>query len=222
MTKKRFYVYAIYVDGIVRYIGKGSNGRMHFHTIEARRINNRRALGANTDCTSTNFYRKLAEAMRHGATITEEIMVDGLTDREAYWLEKQKIEELHKQSRGQLWNTIDERLIGTTWEEYKRKQRCSPAKELTSSSSVSAGPPRSLFQIEPCLGSFGASAALAPGMLSHTRNLPTGFVAPCLPTKAPRPPTGALWLHEIKHNGLRVIARKDGKHVRCTAAAATT
>lgn len=123
MTKKQFYVYAIYVDGIVRYIGKGSNGRMHFHAIEARRINSRRARGANTDATATNFYRKLAEAMRHGATIAEQIMLDGLTNGEAYRLEKQKIEELHKQNRDQLWNTIDERLIGTTWEEFKRKRR---------------------------------------------------------------------------------------------------
>jgi hypothetical protein len=114
VTKKQFYVYAIYVDGVVRYIGKGSNGRMHFHPIEARRINSRRARGANTDCTATKFYRKLAEAMRHGATITEEIMLDGLTNQEAYRIEKQKIEELHKQKRDQLWNTIDERLIGTT------------------------------------------------------------------------------------------------------------
>jgi hypothetical protein len=84
VTKKRFYVYAIYVDGVVRYIGQGSNGRIHFHAIEARRINSRRALGANTDRTATNFYRKLAEAMRHGANITEEIMVSDLTNREAW------------------------------------------------------------------------------------------------------------------------------------------
>jgi bifunctional non-homologous end joining protein LigD len=44
--------------------------------------------------------------------------------------------------------------------------------------------------------------------------LPLGFVPPCLPTKARQPPTGALWLHEIKHDGFRVIARKDGEHVR--------
>ena len=45
-------------------------------------------------------------------------------------------------------------------------------------------------------------------------SLPPSFVPPCLPTKAPRPPTGALWLHEIKHDGFRVIARKDGDCVR--------
>ena len=51
-------------------------------------------------------------------------------------------------------------------------------------------------------------------MLSRPRALPTGFIQPCLPTKAPRPPVGGLWLHEIKHDGFRVIARKDGERVR--------
>jgi bifunctional non-homologous end joining protein LigD len=46
------------------------------------------------------------------------------------------------------------------------------------------------------------------------RTLPAGFVAPCLPTKADTPPSGGLWLHEIKHDGFRVIARKDGPRVR--------
>jgi ATP-dependent DNA ligase len=44
--------------------------------------------------------------------------------------------------------------------------------------------------------------------------LPLGFVPPCLPTKAPQPPSGDAWLHEIKHDGFRVIARKDGDRVR--------
>src|SRR6478609_8846288 len=46
------------------------------------------------------------------------------------------------------------------------------------------------------------------------RTLPSGFIPPCLPTKAPRPPSGGLWLHEIKHDGFRVIARKDGVRVK--------
>jgi bifunctional non-homologous end joining protein LigD len=41
-----------------------------------------------------------------------------------------------------------------------------------------------------------------------------GFVPPCLPAKAPQPPAGDAWLHEIKHDGFRVIARKDGDRVR--------
>jgi bifunctional non-homologous end joining protein LigD len=50
------------------------------------------------------------------------------------------------------------------------------------------------------------------GMLQ--RVLPTGFIAPCLPTKADSPPSGSVWLHEIKHDGFRLVARKDGDHVR--------
>src|SRR5499433_2382265 len=46
------------------------------------------------------------------------------------------------------------------------------------------------------------------------RILAAGFVAPCLPTKAAQPPSGRLWLHEIKHDGFRVIARKRDHQVR--------
>ena len=46
------------------------------------------------------------------------------------------------------------------------------------------------------------------------RTLPAGFIQLCLPIKAPKPPSGALWLHEIKHDGFRVIARKDGARVK--------
>jgi bifunctional non-homologous end joining protein LigD len=46
------------------------------------------------------------------------------------------------------------------------------------------------------------------------RILPAGFIAPCLPTKADTPPSGGLWFHEIKHDGFRIIARKDGPRVR--------
>ena len=46
------------------------------------------------------------------------------------------------------------------------------------------------------------------------RALPAGFIAPCLPTKTDTLPSGTQWLHEIKHDGFRVIARKDGDRVR--------
>jgi hypothetical protein len=40
----------------------------------------------------------------------------------------------------------------------------------------------------------------------RTTRLPVAFISPCLPTKAPQPPTGDAWVREIKHNGFRVIA----------------
>ena len=51
-------------------------------------------------------------------------------------------------------------------------------------------------------------------MLSRPRTLPAGFIQPCLPTKAPSPPSGALCVYEIKHDGFRVIARKSGERVK--------
>jgi ATP-dependent DNA ligase len=46
------------------------------------------------------------------------------------------------------------------------------------------------------------------------RTLPAGFIAPCLPTKTDKLPSGSQWLHEIKHDGFRIIARKNGERVR--------
>jgi bifunctional non-homologous end joining protein LigD len=51
-------------------------------------------------------------------------------------------------------------------------------------------------------------------MLSRPRSVPAGFIAPCLPINAPHPPSGEMWLHEIKHDGFRVITRKNGKRVK--------
>src|SRR3954453_20664989 len=44
---------------------------------------------------------------------------------------------------------------------------------------------------------------------------PTGFVEPCRPAKATPPPTGPLWVHEIKHDGFRLMVRREGSRVRC-------
>src|SRR6266567_6845112 len=46
------------------------------------------------------------------------------------------------------------------------------------------------------------------------RTLPAGFIAPCLPTKTEKLPSGSQWLHEIKHDGFRIIARKSDGRVR--------
>ena len=43
------------------------------------------------------------------------------------------------------------------------------------------------------------------------------FILPCQPALAERPPSGPGWLHEIKFDGYRVIARKDGEQVRLWA-----
>ena len=40
------------------------------------------------------------------------------------------------------------------------------------------------------------------------------FVEPCLPSPAKRPPAGSNWIHEIKHDGFRIMARRDVVGVR--------
>jgi bifunctional non-homologous end joining protein LigD len=41
-----------------------------------------------------------------------------------------------------------------------------------------------------------------------------GFIDPCIPSRAPKPPSGPDWVHEIKHDGYRLIVRRDGVIVR--------
>jgi bifunctional non-homologous end joining protein LigD len=41
-----------------------------------------------------------------------------------------------------------------------------------------------------------------------------GFVDPCIPILAAKPPSGPGWVHEIKHDGYRLIVRRDGETVR--------
>jgi bifunctional non-homologous end joining protein LigD len=43
---------------------------------------------------------------------------------------------------------------------------------------------------------------------------PNGFIDPCIPTLAAKPPAAPGWVHEIKHDGYRLIVRRDGDAVR--------
>jgi bifunctional non-homologous end joining protein LigD len=43
---------------------------------------------------------------------------------------------------------------------------------------------------------------------------PSGFIEPCLPSPADHPPVEPNWVHEIKHDGFRLMARRDGAGVR--------
>jgi bifunctional non-homologous end joining protein LigD len=44
--------------------------------------------------------------------------------------------------------------------------------------------------------------------------LPAGFIIPARPIPASRPPPGPDWVHEIKHDGYRLIVRRAGPIVR--------
>jgi ATP-dependent DNA ligase len=42
----------------------------------------------------------------------------------------------------------------------------------------------------------------------------SGFIEPCLPSPAERPPSGSNCIHEIKHDGYRLMARRDPVGIR--------
>ena len=56
------------------------------------------------------------------------------------------------------------------------------------------------------------AAAMAELSRRMSRLNPT--FAPCLPRPAKDAPAGAGWIHEIKHDGFRILARRDREHVR--------
>jgi bifunctional non-homologous end joining protein LigD len=43
---------------------------------------------------------------------------------------------------------------------------------------------------------------------------PSGFVPPCVPTRAAKPPAAPGWVHEIKHDGYRLQVRRIGDTVQ--------
>jgi ATP-dependent DNA ligase len=59
----------------------------------------------------------------------------------------------------------------------------------------------------------GAASAY-PFRPMKIRPLSTRFIIPAQPVKASKPPVGTDWVHEIKHDGYRIIVRPDGPTVR--------
>src|SRR6266487_2124217 len=55
---------------------------------------------------------------------------------------------------------------------------------------------------------------LSKAMLRLRTRPGLGFVEPCLPSPAKVPPSGPDWIHEIKHDGFRIMARRDSVGVR--------
>ena len=92
-----------------RVSSRRGDKRLYIHVIEARRSAAR--CGARTSNLHPRVHRKLVEAVRAGSDIAELVILDGLTDQNAFRLEYEVIGNFHKSRHGQLWNTIDERFL---------------------------------------------------------------------------------------------------------------
>jgi hypothetical protein len=98
-----YYVYTITVAGVVRYIGKGKGQRLYSHMKEVRSRLKRdfrlRSIG--------RMQRNLTKAFLSGAQVIEQVLIDDLTEKEAYKLEYDKLREyVFAGKRDQLWNAI--------------------------------------------------------------------------------------------------------------------
>ena len=95
----RAYVYSLTVDGVVRYIGKGTGRRVTDHLRLAKAYVRRKAAGETV--TATYLQRRLASAWRDGKDIEETILRAGLSDEEAFDIEAFLIAQFPD---GHLWN----------------------------------------------------------------------------------------------------------------------
>jgi len=102
-TGQNAYVYAIAVDGVVRYIGKGSGipmKRANEHIRTARRILKSQEAGEKVSLP-LRLYRPLVSALKLGAHASAELVIDGLTHEQAF---EREVAEIANVPRGQLWN----------------------------------------------------------------------------------------------------------------------
>jgi ATP-dependent DNA ligase len=52
-----------------------------------------------------------------------------------------------------------------------------------------------------------AIKAAPDSSIAPSRGRTDGFIDPCIPTRAAKAPAGQGWVHEIKHDGYRLIVR---------------
>jgi len=85
----------------------------------------------------------------------------------------------------------------------RQRARCSSCGRKVRRSSIPAGAAMTWASCRSPLHALGGGL--------NTRRM---LRAPCLPSPAERPPSGDGWLHEIKHDGMRIMARRDSAGVR--------
>ena len=92
------YVYAIIIDDVIRYIGKGSGRRAIRHLQRMHQVNRARAMGL--PIVAQYLHYRMARAWRDGLHVDVVILIDDLTNEDAFAKETELIAE-HK---ARLWN----------------------------------------------------------------------------------------------------------------------
>lgn len=131
MINEGAYVYAISVDGVVRYIGKGSGvplKRANEHIRTAKRLIRRRDAGQKLWAPS--LYNHLAKAISSGAIIKVEALCSDLSHEAAFSLEAI---EIAARPVKQLWNLDSGGLGGKTFSAEHRRKLSEVGKKRASS-----------------------------------------------------------------------------------------
>jgi hypothetical protein len=117
--------------------------------------------------------------------------------------------------------TLPRSGIAQTGCEPTRRQRNAAAAGITVVMAVD--PPHKCDGPEYCAAVVRAAILrTCSGALPLLSVTPPGFIEPCLPTLGHTVPSGQQWVHEIKHDGFRLICRRDGDRVRVFSRRATT
>ena len=109
-------------------------------------------------------------------------------------------------SEDHVWNSKDT-AKGKAW--YRQESKAEPKADVqTQRSSVAAGQASEA-------GKFpGTTTALQPALKHLPKEPQPGFIKPQLAEPAESAPTDSGWLHELKLDGYRIQARKDGDRVQ--------
>jgi hypothetical protein len=106
-SKARWYIYTIHIDGVCRYVGKGTKRRLGQHIRCVESILRRLEAGLPVKAEQP-VHLRLAEAMAEGAHVEVRVLLGDLLEKEAEYLGDLTIMLAEREpTGGSLWNILD-------------------------------------------------------------------------------------------------------------------